>query len=125
MSDVLSGCFAAEIYRVVSFFACGRVLLAPRDHLSVVSACHLAHLRATLVFIEVKSRVMELQVRELRRVAGCRGLLVLRGRTDVVRVVCGPVVVMLSTEMRHYFATSRSGAGCNYDGLMLAIASSC
>lgn len=125
MSDVLSGCFAAEIYRVISFLACGGILLAPSDHLSVVSSCHLAHLRSTRVLIKVKSCVMELQVRELRCVARCRRLLVLSGRADVVRVVCGPVVVMLSAEMRNYFATSWSGAGRNYDGLMLAIPSSC
>ena len=125
MSDVLSCCFAAEIYRVISFLACSGVLLAPRNYLSVVSSCHLAHLRTTRVLIEVKSRVMELQVREFCCVSWCSRLLVLSGRADIIRVVCGPVVVMLSAEMRNYFATSWSGAGCNYDCLMLAIPSSC
>ena len=68
---------------------------------------------------------MEFQVGELCCIPWCCGLLVLWGRADAVRVICGSIIVVLSTKMRHHFPTSGGVARSYNNRLMLAITSRC
>ena len=64
---------------------------------------------------------MEFQIRELGCVPWCCRLLVLWGWADAVWIVCSSIIVVLSTEMRHHFTTSRGVAWSNDNRLMLTI----
>ena len=47
LRDVLGGCFATQINRIVALLACGRVLLAGRDYLGIVGTNY------SCIFVEV------------------------------------------------------------------------
>lgn len=112
-------CFLSQVYAVVSFFDSRRVsiLRICGNYLGIICSC-----QCRVIFVKIERCMMKFEILKLSCVSGSIGLFILIGcRTNVVVIISGRAIWRL----RHvsYFCVVNRVARCNYNRLMLSVAS--